>query len=221
MADESQSQNQNQENQNQENQNQDQTPEPKKETVAFADHERVIADLNKAKKEMERLKSERENEKTAKLKEQSQWKELAEKYETDAKTAREESDRLRNSYVEGKKFAAVQEKCLALGLRAEAVSDLEMLDLVDVQIETTNTGKTSVLGADKFAERLKTLKPHWFAGKSAPNVNTDGTRVIDGEPITPAMLLKAEAEGKKSGDLSGYHAMFKTFQSQRANGLRR
>lgn len=195
----------------------------KPELVSREDHERALADLHKFKKEAEKLKTEREAEKTAKLKEENRWKELAEQNEQEAKTAREEAARIKDSYVNGKKYSAVQEKCMALGLRPEAVSDLEMLDLADIPIETTSTGKINVLGADKFAERLKTLKPHWFAEKKAPSINADGTRVVesnDGQ-ITVAQLLAEEAKGKKSGDLSGYYALHKKYLTQRAAGMRR
>lgn len=184
--------------------------------VSRADHERALADLQKFKREAAKLKEEKENEKTNKLKEQNQWKEIAEQREREAKEAREESERIRNSYVGERKFNAVRGKCEALGLRPEAISDLEMLDLEEIQIETTNTGKINVLGADRFAQRLKTLKPHWFADKTPPNVNTKGARINDnGGVLTAADLIAAEREGRKSGDMSKYHELHAKFQQQR------
>lgn len=194
----------------------------KGDAVARADHERALADMHRYKREAEKLKQEKEEARSAKLKENNQWKELAEAKELEAKSAREEKERIQNSYLAEKKYSAVREKCAALGLRPEAVSDLEMLDLESVQIETTSTGRLNVLGAEKFAERLKATKPHWFADKSAPNVNTKGSRVIDSDgPVTPAAILAAEKEGRKSGDMSKYNELVKKYQTQRAAGMRR
>ncbi len=197
------------------------TQKPIVDVVARADHERALADLQKFKREAAELKKERETLNTNKMKEQNQWKELAEKHEKEANDAREEAAKIRDSFLGERKFSTVKEKCLVLGLRPEAASDLEMLDLESVTLETTSTGKINVLGADKFAERLKTLKPHWFADKNAPAVNTNGARIVDSNgDITPAMILAAEKEGRKSGDMGKYQDLFKKFQQQRATPKR-
>lgn len=189
----------------------------KAELVAKADHDRALADLHKYKSEALALKKERETEKANKMKADNQWKELAEANELKAREAAERAEKIQNSYLGEKKFNAIQSKCQALGLRPEAVADLELLDLEAVQVETTSTGKINILGADKFAERLKTLKPHWFAEKSTTTVNTNGTRVVDKDgAITPADILKAEKEAHKTGDKSKYNDLFKKYQQQRA-----
>lgn len=189
--------------------------------VPKSELERALADLHKFKSKAEKLETERKTHEEARMREQNQWKELAEKYETEAKEAREESTRVKGSYIEEKKYSAVREKCLAAGIRPEAISDLEMLDLSSVQVETTSTGKTNILGADKFAERLKTLKPHWFTSKTAPNFDSTPTGVIDGEAVTPAAVYKAEMEGRKSGDMTKYNQMALKLRQQRAQSIRR
>lgn len=190
--------------------------------VARADHERALADMKKHKARADKLEQERKQEKESKLKEQNQWKEIAETKEREAAEAKQEADNLRASYVNDKKFNAVRSKCEALGLRPEAISDLEALDLEDIQIETTSTGKINVLGADKFASALKARKPHWFSDKAAPKVNTNGQRVIEGSgEVTVAELLKVEAEGKKSGNMQPYYELHKKYQQQRMAGSRR
>lgn len=191
------------------------------ETVSKADMERVLNDMHKYKKELLKLKEEKDSEKTARMKEQNQWKELAEAKEREAAEAREKSERLQMSYLSEKKYGALKSSCSALGLRPEALSDLEMLDLSEVQIETTSTGKINVLGAEKFAERLKATKPHWFLDKQTPTVNGAGPRVQDNMgAITPAMLLKAQADGQKAGDLSKYNSMAQTYLQQRRASAR-
>lgn len=186
------------------------------EAVSRDDHERALNDMHKYKKEAAEAREALKKAEEAKLREQSNWKELAEKKEKEALDLANENKRIKESYLGEKKFAAVQAACQNLGIRSEALSDLEMLDMVDVTIETTSTGKINVLGATKFAERLKTLKPHWFAEKQTLGVNTKGQGVIDtnGE-VTLEMLSKAEAEFKKTGDSKQYQELFKRYQLQR------
>jgi len=198
------------------------TPEVKPDVVARADHDRAIADMLKFKAEAATLKAEKEAAETTRMKASNQWKEIAEAKEKEAETLKADNKRMQDSYLGDKKFNAVQAKCLALGLRAEAASDLEMLDLDAVTIETTSTGKVNVLGVDKFAERLKTLKPHWFADPKQTKINSDGTRVIEGGNglLTPADLLAAEKEAKKTGDHTKYYNLHKQYQTQRLGAKR-
>ncbi len=189
--------------------------------VERADHERALADLQKYKKEAKALKDEKDKAATEKLKAENKWKEIAEANETKAKEADERAEKLQGSFLEGKRFDAARLACEKLGIRAEAVGDLDALDLKDIQIETTSTGKINVLGADKFAERLKTLKPHWFTDKRKPNVNTRGNTVVDSDgPITAQQIVEAEKAGRKSGDMKPYYDLHKQFQNQRAAARR-
>lgn len=193
------------------------TTAPKEEMVSKADLERALADLHKYKSKAKTYEEKIEQEKTARMKEQNQWKELAEQREKEAAEAKAETQKIQGSFLGERKFNAVREKCAALGLRPEAMSDLEMLDLSQVQIETTSTGKINVLGADKFSERLKALKPHWFADKQPPNVNSGGPRIDDTDgTITTDMILAAEAEARKTGDSTKYHNLFSKYQTQRS-----
>lgn len=191
-------------------------------TVSRADHKKALADLHKYKAEARKLKKEQDDAKAARMKDEGRLKELAELKENEAKEAREEADRLKESFVSEKKFNVVQAECQKLGIRPEALSDLEGLDLGDVQIETTSTGKINVLGASKFAARLKSLKPHWFQDVKTTKVNTGGNRVLDSEDgnITPAMIYEAEKAGRKSGDMSEYNKLHSKFRQQQAGGRR-
>lgn len=188
------------------------------ETVSRAEYMKARDDAERYRKQIEKAKADQDVEKAAKLREQNQHKELADKFEQELKEEREKNAKLIFATTEQAKFSALKDKCAALGIRPEAVADLEMLDLGPIQVETTSTGKTNILGADKFAERLKTLKPHWFADPKAPNVNPSNPRVIDSNtgPVTAEMIYAAEKEGRKSGDMSKYNEMFKKFQTQRA-----
>ncbi len=177
--------------------------------------------MQKFKKEAKTLADEKKKAADQKLKDENNWKALAEANELKAKEAEDRSEKLQSSFLEGKKFDAVRLACEKLNLRAEAVGDLDALDLKDVVVETTSTGKINVLGADKFADRLKTLKPHWFEAKGKPNVNTRGTGVRDSDgPITPQTIYEAEKAGRKSGDMSKYNEMHLQYQKQRAAARR-
>lgn len=195
----------------------DKDKKPPSDTVSREEFNRVMQDLHKQKEKNRKYEQDRESEKTTRMKEQNQWKELAEAKERENDTLKTENKQIKDSFLNEKKFNEVKSKCAALGLRPEALSDLEMLDLEAVTVETTSTGKVNILGADKFAERLKAMKPHWFADPKAPKVNTDGTRVLDGSTtITARDLLNAEAEGKKTGNMGKYHELHKKYQQQRS-----
>ncbi len=191
-------------------------------TVSRADHQRALDDMKKFKARAKELEDKEKAQETARLKEANDWKTLAEKRENEAKEASERAERIQESYIGDRKYSSILSEANKLNLRPEAVADLEGLDLSSVQVETTNTGKINVLGAKEFAERLKTLKPHWFADKGTTRVNSGSTGVRDsGEPITAKQLLEAEMKGRKSGDLSEYHSLHKKFQTQRATSIRR
>ena len=100
------------------------------------------------------------------------------------------------------------------GIRPEAVNDLQFLDLSEVQIETTDTGRVNIIGEDKFIERTKTLRPHWFGTTAAPNVNTATPGIVPGQQITLADVTAAEKEAKKTGDRSKYMQLVSQYQKQ-------
>ncbi len=188
-------------------------------TISRAELDKVIAEREKFRKDAKTLRDAQETERTAKMKEQNQWKEIAEANEKKAKEADERSERFQKSFLEDKKINTVSAACEKLGLRPEAMSDLEALDFADVTVETTSTGKINILGADKFAERLKTLKPHWFADKADPRVNPGTTRVRDTKgAITAQQLVDADRAARKSGDFSEYQKMHAQYQKQRTGG---
>lgn len=199
------------------------TVEEKPEVVTKAQLDHALADIQKIKKERDALKVAADEAKTQKLKEQNDWKALAEAKEAEAKDAKTLLETTRATIIADRKYNAVLQAVHKLGIVEGAVPDLEMIDLSQLQIETTSTGKINVLGVDKFAERLKTTRPHWFAEKKPPNVDTSTTRVIESQTgeVTVAMLMTAEAEGKKTGDKTKYYELHKKFQQQRVAQRRR
>lgn len=203
-------------NQNNTDKNQKPTQDEKPEMVSKAELKKVLDQLHVHKARAKELEEKIATEEESKLKANNQWKELAEANEKKAKDAELKAAKLQESYINNGRFNAVKEKCVALGLHPNAADDLAGLDLSDITVETTNTGKVTYLGADKFAERVKTLKPHWFTEKAPPVVNTNGQRVLDSQgAVTPQMILAAEKEASKSGDKSKYNDLHKRYQQQR------
>jgi len=184
--------------------------------VSRADLQRALDDLHRFKKEAETLRAEQTAQRDAKMKAENQWKEYAETKEREAKEATEKAKKLQDSFLNNQKYNALMAKTQALGILPAALSDLESLDLEDIRIETTSTGKINVLGVDVFAERIKSTKPHWFGTPAAPNVNASGQRVQDNpSTVTAKMVMDAERDGKKTGDMSTYHKLLKQFQTQK------
>jgi hypothetical protein len=183
--------------------------------VSKAELDRALADMHKykaaARETTEKLKAIETNG----LKEKEDWKKLAEIKEEEARVALEESNRLKTSFVNEKKFSAVKEAALKAGVISQAMSDLELLSLDDVQIETTSTGKLNVLGADDFVNRIKTLKPHWFGAvkttvnSSIPGVTTSGSTTVSKDDI-----IKLSLEASKSGDYTAYRQALVKFNQQ-------
>jgi len=191
------------------------TPAPIAETVARADYEALNSRLKAQDAQLAKFKEEQKTNQDKELKQRNEWQKLAELKEADAIAARAESTQLKNSYLNDRKFSTVKEACSKAGLRPEALADLELIDLADVVVETTSTGKINVLGSDKFAERLKTLRPHWFTDKP-PVVHTGGVKLLDPTgPVSIDDLYAAEKECKKSGDMTKYKQMHQKYTEQR------
>ncbi len=185
-------------------------------TVTRAEFERVMNELHGHKKTAKELKEAADKAETERLKAQDQWKELAERHEKAANEWKEKYTGLTGTIVKDKKLSAVREEALKNGIRQEALSDLDMLELREVQVETTSTGRINVSGANAAIANLKALKPHWFGGAASPGVNVTTPGVVNAPTgtISIADLRKAEVEGKKSGDSTTYYKLVKQYQEQ-------
>jgi len=186
------------------------------ETVGAAEYQRVLADATKHKAEAKKFQVELETKRVDEMKKANEWESLAKLREEKLTALEADNTRMKESFVNEKKFSAVKVLAVAAGLRKEALSDLDLLELNSVMLETTSTGKMNVLGAERFVESLKTSKPHWFAAPTAPNVNTDGVTVVDSMvgPVTVEMIMAAEKESLKTGDKSKYHDLHNKYRKQ-------
>ena len=163
-----------------------------------AEFEKALREAKKYKdlaKEHEKKNKDRE---LQELEKNNEWQRIAQMKEEEAKTAREEADKLKNSFVSREKAAAIREAAIGAGLRKESIQDLRLIDFPEIKMETNSEGEFIVSGADKAVMRLKSLRPHWFQA-AAPTVNTTTPTVTNsGQNISWAEFKKIEAEYKKA-----------------------
>ncbi len=185
-------------------------------SVPFAEFKHVKDDLHRykeeARKSAEALKAEQER----KLRENEQWKELAAAREKEANEYKTKYETVTKSITERAKLSKVREEALKLGLVDTAIDDLELMDLKDVVVETTSTGRVNVHGAKSAAERIKSIRPHWFSGQ-APIVNGGSPQVVKdgGGEVTWEELNKLEAAAQKSGDYKEYQKALMSFKQKK------
>jgi hypothetical protein len=166
-------------------------------------HDEVVQDLLKHKgtaKELEmklqQIEREREQARLDGLKQKEEWQKVAQMKEKEAEELRQKlqkKDEMVSNYF---KKSEVKAQAMKLGIRDQALQDLDLLPMDDVQLETTSTGKLNVLGADRYVEKLKTERPHWFTDKSAPQVDGGVPSVSQGSTLNMSDVLKLQKEGK-------------------------
>jgi hypothetical protein len=174
----------------------------------------ALSDMHRFKDENKKLKDQLESNERERLKSLNDYKTLAEMNESKYKEADTRANKLLQATVYDRKIHAVIGAMRSKGLKKEAELDVENLDLSEVQFETTSTGRINILNADEFADRQKTIRPHWF-GSSAQRVNSNSPDVNgSGKLITVDEISKAYEKGNKSGDLSDYYAKHKQYVKQ-------
>jgi hypothetical protein len=162
------------------------------------------------------LEKQKDDARTNKLKEQEKFKELYEESEEKRLEAEEKANNLTDAIGIDKKYTAVKTKALQMGIRKEALDDLDLLDLDDLIVERTSTGRTTVLGVTEFVENMKITRPHWFGKKSAALNPGDPEVITSDGTVTIEMVMKAEKGYKKSGDSTVYLKLLKQYKKQSA-----
>ena len=173
----------------------------------------ILADLHKEKAARKALEEKLNAKESDDLKKSQQWQQLAELKEKENTELKEQISSNTKALIHDRKHSAIKDAAIKAGIRKEALTDLELVDLDGIQIETTSTGRINVIGAEVAVDRLKTLRPHWF-GASAPNVNLNSPEVVAGGKVTYADLQKLEKEAKQSNDYTKYHAAVMQFKKQ-------
>lgn len=197
----------------------DMTPPVGSGTIPKEKLDHALKDLHRFKDEARRLKEENETLIKNQMKEKSDYKSLAEKFEKELVDEKEKNKRLVQGTVYDKKLSAVQASLRAKGLRKEAEIDVERLDLSDIEVETTSHGRINLIGVEEFVERQKQLRPHWFQS-SAPRINPGSPDVVNssGDRITTKMLSDLYDKGARNGDLTAYRSALQQYQKQKHGG---
>lgn len=188
--------------------------------VVDKDKQRAIDDLMKVKALLRESNAKiAENESSAKKAEESrlrqneEWRKLAELKGEEAEEAIKRADGLKEGLVRDKKYSSLKEAALQSGIRKEALDDLELLDLTDISVEYTSTGRMNALGVKEYVDRLKTIRPHWF-GRRGTNINSGTPETVMTGQVTYKQLLEAESKAKDTGDYAPYQKLVLEFKKQ-------
>lgn len=184
--------------------------------VSKADLDRALADLHKFKSRANDAEAKVKAIEESRLAEKEDWKSLAERREAEAKEANEKAQRIQDSYLGEKKHTAVREAALKLGMRPEAIGDLDLFSLDGVVIETTDKG-VKVVGADAFVQSLKNSRPYLF-GQGAPisvNSTVPGVKTGTNATVSETDILKVAEQARKTGDYSQYQALLNKYRAQK------
>lgn len=192
--------------------------EQQPEVVPKSELQKVLDELHKYKSQARELSTAAQADKERLLREGNRWQELAELKDKELQDMRQTNDQIKDAMINEKKFSALKDAAVKAGLRQEAFSDLELVGLDQVQVETTSTGRVNVLGVDQLISNVKLSRPHWFGGQktnvngSIPNVNNQAGVVSTQD------LVKLSNEAKKSGDYAQYEKSLRQFQQQQRKG---
>lgn len=188
---------------------------PAAEVVPKQEFEHVMGDMHRYKQSAKELAEENKRLKEAQLTQNQQWETLAKQREQERDEALAARDKTNQAFMNGEKMRAVHAAVAKLNIRPDAIRDLSLLDLKGVEIQTTSDGQLNVLGADMFAQSLKTERPYWFNQEQAPNLANGPVGITpEAGPVTTAMLVKAEREANKSGDRSVYESLHAKYRAQ-------
>lgn len=176
---------------------------PAEGTVSKAEFEKVMAEMHEYKKQAKELNAKAKKEEENLLREKGEWQKIAEIKDKEAKDAASKLSEIQSSLVENEKFNAVKVAALKAGMTEQGVKDLELLQLNEVVVETTSTGRVNVLGVERFIDVQKQIRPHWFQ-KPGLSINGKIPGVTAGTVANESDLIKMSLEASKSGDYTAY-----------------
>lgn len=129
---------------------------------------------SKLASDLQKLSSELDGLKKSGMKGSEDWKKLAETFEGENKTLKERAESIEKKMKDTFRVMHVKQEALKLGLRPESVTDVEFMDMGDLEVIEKDSGTYEVKGADRWAQDLKKVRAHWFKQPTAPNVNGAG-----------------------------------------------
>lgn len=176
------------------------------EQAGDAAYRRLKADLKKERDKRKALEADARKRADDAKREEGKFRELAEERERERDEANEKLSKTEQTFrntLRAQRVLALAEKA---GLRDTARDDLDLLDLDDIEVEETDSGRYIVRGADKFVEKLKKNKPHWFQEQKKTTFNSGGGKGSGGKggeedagEVTAAKLWETEKKyGRKS-----------------------
>lgn len=192
-------------------------PEPPAETVPKIEFDRVTSQLTEISNKFKALEDKARSSDLNALKGAQEWEKVAKLKEEEAQAANEKLSLFQTAYLKDKRTAALKEEALKNGILTSSIDDLDKFDFPEVIVEATSQGRTNILGVDRAIQRLKRERSHWFAGKVAPNLNTNSQTIVNSndKPITPQDINAAELEARKTGNHNPYHDLVKRYTAQR------
>ena len=138
------------------------------------------------------------------------FKTLAEQLEKENGELKADRDKLKTSIFHTARVGEVKAAALKAGLREEAVSDLEGLDLEEVQVEIGDDNVIRVKGADDYAAKLKKLKSYMFKAPADPQFNPGNGGGNNGggtdQKVTREQWQKAFTERNRSPEKKAEYA---------------
>lgn len=183
-------------------------------SVSYSQFKSVKDDMHRFKEELKKRDDQLKALQEKDLKDKEQWKEYGSAKEKEATEWKTKYETLSDSIRDRAKVSAVREAALKLGLVESAVEDLELMDLKDVVVETTSTGRVNVIGAKSAAERIKSVRPHWFSDARPPLVNGRQPEVKTGSGGATSYddIKKLEEIARKTGDFTEYKKKLMEFK---------
>ena len=205
---------------NNSSQEQIETQEKIEPSVPRSTYTRVSNDMHKYKKTTRELQNELAELKEAQLREKQEYKQLWEQSKADVDKWKSKATSNEDLFWNTQKFNDVSRVALETGLRPEAIKDLELLDLKEVVIEKTDTGRFEVHGVKEFVESVKKDRPYWFQTEQAPKVNSGGggARPDTDGVLTPQQMALIDRKFK-TGQISQteYYEMYERYDNQSKN----
>lgn len=169
-------------------------------------YEEVASDLQKRKARERELEQKlrdaeaRENEQKLKaLREKEDYKSMYETEKASREKFENELTSTRQSVIDSAKWNSASRELLAIGLDPATIRDVERLvDLDEIEVELTSTGRVNVLNAKEVAAKFKAKSPYYFQNTSKPNLNPTIPTVISPTTVTLEAVTAAEKEFYKN-----------------------
>lgn len=187
------------------------------EKVSKEDHERALADLHRFKTESKKnadavqtLQDQINQLKKSGMREKEDYKALSETQAQEIETLKKTNDTLKSGISKTFRNMQVRMEAKSLGIREDAMRDLDLLDFASVSVNFEDDGSIKVDGAKAAAEDLKKTRSHWFQTGNVQNINTGGK----GGGNEPAELTSAYMNSLEKTDPKKYKELYPKYVKQ-------